>query len=86
MTLIEIFTGPDCAHCQEVKRLLKAKGIEFVEYDIGEPEHMRIYAERLPRKRSVPQIFINGQYLGNEQDFKLIVEDGRLDAIVNHNE
>ena len=71
---IEIFTGPGCAHCQAAKALLKRHGLPFTELDISVPSTMDEFRRRLPRSRSLPQIFADGRHLGNEQDLKLALE------------
>lgn len=70
MAEIEIFTGPGCAHCEAAKALLRERGLEFAERDISHPEAMAALRERLPRARSIPQVFVDGAHLGNDQDLR----------------
>lgn len=72
MTKIEIFTGPGCSCCEAAKRLLKQKGVKYVDYDItGNPAHREELLRRLPRSRAIPQIFINGEHVGGYDDLCL---------------
>lgn len=71
MQNIEIFTGPGCAHCEAAKTMLRDHGLDFTERDVSDPEVMAELRQRLPRARSIPQIFADGRHLGNEQDLKL---------------
>lgn len=68
---VEIFTGPGCAHCGAAKALLRAHDIAFVEHDISEPEAMADLQARLPRVRAIPQVFVAGMHLGNDEDLRL---------------
>ncbi len=75
MKNIEIFTGPGCAHCEAAKSLLKRHGLKYTELDISVPSAMDEFRRRLPRTRSIPQIFADGEHLGNEEDLKLALEE-----------
>jgi len=71
MQNIEIFTGPGCRHCQTAKDLLKKHDLPFVERDVSDPAEMEELRKRLPRVRSLPQIFADGEHLGNDEDLRL---------------
>ncbi len=80
MMMVEIFSGPQCAYCEQAKRLLDEKEISYQDYDISEAVHMQEFAERLPRTRSIPQIFIDGEHIGNEEDLKALALNGRFNT------
>jgi glutaredoxin 3 len=80
MAKIELFTQPNCQHCNAAKAMLKAKDFAYVERDVALPEHLREFASRLPRMRSLPQVFVNGEHIGNDQDLQIWANDGRLAA------
>jgi glutaredoxin 3 len=82
MAKIEIFSGPHCTYCEQAKTLLAHHDIPYIDYDISQAEHRQEFSRRLPRMRAIPQIFINDQHIGNEEDLKLMAEDGRLQALV----
>ena len=71
MKNIEIFTGPGCSHCEAAKALLRDHKLDFTERDVSDPDVLAELRQRLPRARSIPQIFVDGEYLGNDQDLKL---------------
>ena len=68
---IEIFTGPGCAHCETTKALLKEHDLPYEERDVSDPAVMAELRARLPRVRALPQIFADGQHLGNDEDLRL---------------
>ncbi len=68
---IEIFTGPDCAYCTAAKQLLDERGHSYVEKNITDSDIFSEFRERLPRQKSLPQIFIDGQHIGSYEDLQL---------------
>ena len=77
---IEIFTGPGCGYCQAAKQLLAEKGLAFVEHDVSDPAALQAFRERLPRVKSIPQIFIDGEHIGGYEDLKFLADAARLPA------
>ncbi|MDH3675667.1 MAG: thioredoxin family protein [Anaerolineae bacterium] len=82
MVKVEIFSGPQCTYCEQAKALLTQNDIPYIDYDISQTEHMQEFARRLPRLRAIPQIFINDNHIGNEEDLKMMAQDGRLEALI----
>ena len=68
---IEIFTGPNCSYCTAAKKLLEERGQVYVEKNITDEGVMDEFRIRLPRQKSLPQIFIDGEYIGNYEDLRL---------------
>jgi glutaredoxin 3 len=75
---IEMFSGPGCAYCAQTRTLLEARGLDYVEYDVAEPEHLEEFGRRLPRTRALPQLFINGDHIGSFEDLQALDGSGRL--------
>lgn len=75
---IEMFSGPGCAYCAQTRTFLEARGIGYVEYDVAEAEHLDEFARRLPRTRSLPQLFIDGEHIGSFEDLQHLDSSGRL--------
>jgi glutaredoxin 3 len=73
---IEIFTGPGCVHCEAAKSLLRARGLAFDERDMTDPEVRADYAARLPREKSIPQVFIDGVHIGGNEDLQQHLAQG----------
>ena len=80
---IEIYTKMYCGYCYRAKRLLDAKGVEFVEYDItlGGPKRAEML-ERRPEAYTVPQIFIGGRAVGGSDDLARLDREGKLDGLL----
>lgn len=79
---VEIYTGPDCSYCLRAKALLGRKAVPYREHDISLPAVRDELLRRLPRARSIPQIFIHGQHVGGCEDLEHLEAEGRLDGMV----
>lgn len=81
MAEIEIYTSPWCPFCIAAKRLLDNKGLAYKEIDVtmksGARQEM---VERAGGNRKVPQIFVDGEYIGDCDDIMALEADGELDA------
>jgi glutaredoxin len=73
MKEIEIFTGPGCAHCEQAKALLRQHGVEYVERDVSDAAVIIEFRQRLPRLKSLPQIFADGDHLGGLEDLQMLL-------------
>jgi len=61
-----VYSQDYCAACTAAKRLLQLKGYEVEERKIGS-EHKwtkKDLLDAVPNAKSVPQVFINGEYVG----------------------
>ncbi len=74
---IEIYSKPDCTYCDGAKRLLEEAGYLYTEYKIEATgdERLRLMEELSKRMgqapKTVPQIFINDEYIGGFTQLKL---------------
>jgi len=74
----EVWSQTNCPACQEAKRLLTSHAIEYTECMIGVGTYTKKdLIEKVPDARSVPQIFIGGEYIGGLPELKkrLLVND-----------
>jgi glutaredoxin 3 len=74
MRKIEVFTGPGCSYCDRAKAALQARGLGFTERDISDEHVLAEFRERLPRVKSIPQIFVDGAHIGGYEDLMLRLE------------
>ncbi len=81
MARVEIYATEYCPYCVRAKRLLKSKGVDFVEYDVsmtGRDEMTR----RANGRTTVPQIFIDGVHVGGCDDLHELDRRGKLDPML----
>lgn len=80
MADVEIYTTQVCPYCVRAKRLLEKKGVAFKEIDVSEDAALRdAMVKRAGGKRTVPQIFINGDHVGGCDDLYALDAAGGLD-------
>ena len=83
MAKIEIFSSPKCGYCDRAKALLDGLGYAYKELDVaGHAGHRMELQKRLPRVRSLPQIFVGGEHIGGYEDLQLLEDSGQLDALL----
>ena len=67
----EVWSQENCPACQEAKRLLTSYAIEYTECMIGVGTYTKKdLIEKVPNARSVPQIFLDGEYVGGLPELK----------------
>lgn len=81
---IIMYTTPVCPYCVRAKSLLKRKGVETItEIDVSMNAALREEVMRKSGgKRTVPQIFIGGQYVGGSDELHALESQGKLDALL----
>ena len=83
MANVEIYTLSWCGYCARAKALLKAKGVDYTEFDIEALAGKR--AEMVARsggRTTAPQIFINGKGIGGSDDLHALDAKGGLDPLL----
>ena len=83
MKTVEIYTSPLCGFCTRAKQLLARKDIPYTEIDVMMNRANK--AEMIARadgRRTVPQIFIDGQGIGGCDELFALERAGRLDAML----
>lgn len=63
----------NCPYCDMAKTLLQLRGWTIEEKIIGDNVTKLDFIEANPNKRSVPQIFLNGNPIGGYEDLKALL-------------
>ena len=83
MPNVEIYTTGYCPYCHAAKALLRKKGVEFSEIDIGRDwERRDEMIKRAKGRMTVPQIFIGSVHVGGYDDLQAMERAGRLDRLL----
>ena len=82
MAKIEMYTTPFCGYCARAKSLLAKKGAAYEEVDVMMDEKKRAEMRERAKRSTVPQIFINGQYIGGSDELAALEQAGKLDALL----
>jgi glutaredoxin 3 len=80
---VTLYTKDYCPYCVKAKGLLKRKGVAFEEIDITHDEALvKEMMEKSGGRKTVPQIFINGNSVGGCDDLYALDAAGKLDAML----
>ncbi|MDA7564649.1 glutaredoxin 3 [Pelagibacteraceae bacterium] len=83
MVNIDIYTTPYCPFCTRAKKLLANKKVEFNEIDLSEnPDKFEEMLSKSNGARTVPQIFVNGEHIGDCDHIHDLDQKGELDKIL----
>ena len=63
-----VYSKKPCPYCEQAKSLLTRKEIPYRELDITRPDVLDQIRELVPGVKTVPQIFIDGKYIGGYTD------------------
>jgi len=75
-----IYTKDGCSFCEKSKRLLRSKSIGYDEIDLAYQTQAQI-KELIAKTgvRTLPQIFVDGQYVGGFAELQQMMIEGKLD-------
>lgn len=82
MSDITIYTTGYCPYCVRAKDLLKRKGQAFKEINAEDDAVRDEMVQKAGGRRTVPQIFINGQHVGGCDDLYALDKAGKLDGML----
>ena len=81
MAEVVVYTTMFCPYCSGARKLLGARGIAFEEIDVTMDAARRASMARMAGgRRTVPQIFIDGEAVGGYDDLVRLERDGGLAA------
>ncbi|GMU44393.1 MAG: glutaredoxin 3 [Xanthomonadales bacterium] len=79
MATIQIYTSAHCGYCAAAKDLLARRGhaeVEEIRIDLDPARRDEMIART--QRRTVPQIYINGQHVGGYDDLAALDRAGKL--------
>jgi GrxC family glutaredoxin len=79
---VEVYTTPSCPFCVRAKRLLDARGIPYDEIDVAHDPELRAQLVERTGRRTVPQIFIDGDPIGGFEELAALDASTRLADLV----
>ena len=82
MPQVKIYTTDFCPWCDRAKRMLESRGIEYEEINIHGNAAMRDEIETLTGRRDVPQIFIDDQHIGDDDDLAELAQTNQLEKML----
>jgi alkyl hydroperoxide reductase subunit F len=79
---IEIYSKQWCAYCAKAKALFKSKHLVYRETDVTYDEALQREMIARSGRRSVPEIFVDGQLVGGYDDLAYFNATGELDRVL----
>jgi len=80
---VELYTTSACPFCVRAKALLRNKGVQFEEIDVTDDDELREKMTELAGgRRTVPEVFINGQLVGGYEELRAFDKSGELDRML----
>jgi glutaredoxin 3 len=80
---IIIYTTNYCPYCVRAKSLLQKKQLNFKEIDVSDDDLREEMIKKSGGRRTVPQIFINGNHIGGCDDLYELESKNKLDELLN---
>ncbi|KTD16704.1 glutaredoxin 3 [Legionella jordanis] len=82
MAEVIMYSTAYCPYCTKARDLLDRKGITYTDIRVDDQPDRRDEMITKSGRRTVPQIFINGQHIGGCDDMYALEEEGHLDKLL----
>jgi glutaredoxin 3 len=79
---VEIYGTSNCKKCVDVRDLLDSKHVDYIDYLI---DLMPLEKDEMIRRTGLkyyPQVFINDEHVGGEEELMALEADGELDKLL----
>ncbi|XP_050975794.1 uncharacterized protein zgc:152951 isoform X2 [Labeo rohita] len=67
---VTVYSVPGCPHCIQAKATLSTLGVPVCDVDVNKHREIRAQLKELTGRSTVPQIFFNNMYVGNNEDLQ----------------
>jgi glutaredoxin 3 len=78
MAKVEVYTTDYCYYCRVAKSLLEEAKIPYEEINISQTPEMRDLLVQKTGEWTVPQVFVDGEYIGQDDELREWIKSGRL--------
>lgn len=78
---IRIYTANYCPYCEKAIVMLFKEGYSFNVIDVTAHEEVRKEIEDMTGCKTVPQIFVDGRFIGGCSDLERLLESGEFTRI-----
>ena len=83
MAEVIIYSTTVCPYCVRAKQLLERKGVVYKEINLSkEAPEVRFELMQRTNHRTVPQIFINDQFIGGFDQLYALEREGKLNDLL----
>lgn len=77
-----VFTTFGCPYCKRAKNTLRENNVPFNEVLVDKSPSLRDAVVKATGRRTVPVIFVNGQYIGGSDELEKLVSGGELQNLL----
>ncbi len=82
MAQIKIYTKTTCPACHLAKKILTEKGAQFTEFTMDDKPEEYQSLKAKTGLQTVPQIFINEEFVGGCSELMKLDEENKLDTML----
>ena len=82
MANVKLYSADWCPFCIRAKKLLESKNIKFEEFNVDETPGMREEIVAKTGQKTIPQIFINDEFIGGFTELAALDDKGELESLV----
>lgn len=83
MAEVKIYSTTVCPYCVRAKQLLERKGVAYTDINLSQEDpQVRLDLMQRTNHRTVPQIFINDQFIGGFDQLYALEREGKLDQLL----
>ncbi len=75
---VQVYVTNYCPYCTSAKSLLEKRGIAYDVIDVTNDPEKRTWLVETTKRRTVPQIFIDGTAVGGSDDLHELDKNGKL--------
>ncbi len=79
---ITVYTGSFCGYCEQVRALLKRRGIAFTEVSVEDHPDLREKLLARSGRRTLPQVYVGERYVGGAAELAALDRAGELLKLV----
>ena len=80
---VKVYSTTFCPYCVRAKQLLERKGVAYTEINLDKEEpEVRLELTKKTNHRTVPQIFINEQFIGGFDQLYALEKEGKLNDLL----
>jgi len=82
MPKVVMYCTRSCPYCVRAEKLLKKKGVNVEKLDVSDSAKWKAM-EKLTKRNTVPQIFIDDYHVGGFDDLSDLDRGGKLDKLLS---
>jgi glutaredoxin 3 len=79
---VEIYGTTNCRKCVDVRAVLDRYGVDYIDHLIDLMPHEKDEMVQRCGLRYYPQIFIDGEHIGGEEELLMLDAEGRLKTLL----